>query len=339
MPPVLSLEHVGQLLQRRVGAEQIVEHLADRLRAERHQGDLAVVGLRHPIRPVLGAEVDDHQARGPLDRVDMHGEELLGRGVDPVEVLIEADAGVTRDLSADQPLHHSEQLSPAGIGIDLGGGPLRVGHGEEVEQQRQILDQGLVEEQELAGDALAGALVGVLVGDVEVAAHQVHHRHQRNRLGMGETAGVVDGHPLRPPALGELVAEAALPDPRLADDPDHPRLPRPRLLEGLLEDLHLVGAADESCEAARLGDVEPASRRSDPGQLVHAQGAARAPDIELAEIGERQVPLDERSGVLGQVGLAGLGELLHPLGEADRVTDRGVLHPEVLADAADHDLT
>ena len=114
---------------------------------------------------------------------------------------------------------------------------------------------------------------------------------------MGLAARVVDGSAFRPPALRELVAEAALADARLADDPDHLRLPFLGLLEGVFEDLHLLVAADEPREAARLGDVEAAASRADPGQLVDPQRAARALDLELAEIGERQVALHEGSPV------------------------------------------
>ena len=63
--------------------------------------------------------------------------------------------------------------------------------------------------------------------------------------------GVVDGDPLRPAAPRELVAEAALADAGLADDPDHLRLAGEGLLQGALEHPQLVVAADEPREAAR----------------------------------------------------------------------------------------
>ena len=69
---------------------------------------------------------------------------------------------------------------------------------------------------------------------------------------------------------------------------------------------------------------------------MDAQRPAGALDLELAQVGEREVALDERRRVLGEVGLAGLGELLHALRQADRVADRGVVHGQVLADRA-HD--
>ena len=42
-----------------------------------------------------------------------------------------------------------------------GAGLLGVGHGEEVEDQRQVVAEALVEEEQLAGDPLARRLVGV----------------------------------------------------------------------------------------------------------------------------------------------------------------------------------
>ena len=42
--------------------------------------------------------------------------------------------------------------------------------------------------------------------------------------------------------------------------------------------------------------------------------------------------------MLGQIGPAGLGELLHSRRQADRVPLRRVVHPQVVADLPDHDL-
>ena len=43
-------DQLGQPVERGIGAEQVAEHLLDRLGPERRQGELAVVGLRHPRR-------------------------------------------------------------------------------------------------------------------------------------------------------------------------------------------------------------------------------------------------------------------------------------------------
>ena len=91
-------------------------------------------------------------------------------------------------------------------------------------------------------------------------------------------------------------------------------------------------AADEAGEAALAGEVEPRARLADPGQLEDPDRLAGALDLELAEVLEVEEAGGELGGVLGDVSLAGLGQRLHPLGEADGVADRGVVALAALAD-------
>ena len=110
------------------------------------------------------------------------------------------------------------------------------------------------------------------------------------------------------------------------------------LLERLLEQLHLLGSADEARETPLPGEVEPRARRARADQLEHPDRAARPLDLELAQVLQLQVALGQLRGVLGQVGLAGLSERLHPLGESHRVADRRVLELAVVADRPSDDL-
>ena len=167
---------------------------------------------------------------------------------------------------------------------------------------------------------------------LEVGAQELEHGQQRHGFAVCLAGDLVDRHALRPPALCELVAEAALSDARLAHDADHLTLAGECLLQGALERMQLLGAPDEAREAARAGDVEPPARRADAGQLVDPQRPTGALDLELAQIGQREVALYERRRVLAEVHPVGGGELLHALREADGMADRGVLHAEVLAD-------
>ena len=83
---------------------------------------------------------------------------------------------------ADQALDHAEELALARLGVHARRGALGIGHAEEVEDQRQVLGEALVEEQQPAGDPLARRLVGVLLGDAEVGAEELEHGQQRNGL-------------------------------------------------------------------------------------------------------------------------------------------------------------
>ena len=91
-------------------------------------------------------------------------------------------------------------------------------------------------------------------------------------------------------------------------------------------------AADELGEAPLAREVEPRPRRPDAGQLVDPDRPARALDLELAEVLEVEVPVRELGGGLGEIGLAGLRQGLHPLRQTDRVADRRVVALALVAD-------
>ncbi len=78
--------------------------------------------------------------------------------------------------------------------------------------------------------------------------------------------------------------------------------------------------------------------RADARELVDVHRLGDALQRELAEVVEREVELRELRGVLGEVDAAARGERLHALREADRVPLRRVVHAQVVADLADHDL-
>ena len=214
----------------------------------------------------------------------------------------------------------------ARLGAHLRHRPLGVGDAEEVEEQRQVLGEAGVEQQRAAGDLLARQLLGVAVADPEEGAQHLQDRHERDRLAVRLGLRLEDLDPLAAAALGELVAEPALADPGFGDD-RRPRRPRRRSARSSasLERRHLRGAADEAGEAALAGEVEPRARGADAGQLEDPDRPARALDLELAEVLEVEEAAGERRGVLGHVGLAGLGQRLHPLRQPDRVADRGVV--------------
>jgi hypothetical protein len=231
---------------------------------------------------VLGPEVEDGEAPRPLDRLDVIGEERLARRVEPVQVLDQGHAGLTGALGVDQALHQAQQLALARLRVHARHGVLGVGDGEEVENQRQVTGEALIQQQQLAGDPLARRPVGVPLGDLEVGAHQLEHGQQRDGLGVRLAGDVIDGRALRPVTLHELVTEAALAHPGLAHDPDHLPLAGERLLQGALQHALLLVAPDEAREAAGALDVQAAARRAHAGQLMDAQRTARALDLELA---------------------------------------------------------
>src|SRR5262249_53864654 len=129
--------------------------------------------------------------------------------------------------------------------------------------------------------------------------------------------------------------EAALPDPGLTDDADHPSLAVERPRHGGLDRRHLVGPADEAREPPRPRDVEPGARWARPFELVNVDRVTDALQRERPEIAQPEVVPDERGGMLGQVRAPRLRELLRSLRQTHGVALRGVVHPEIVADLPD----
>ena len=132
-------DQLRQPVQGGIGAEQVRQQRLGRLGAQRGEGDLAVVGARHPRRAVLGPEVQDGEAARPLHRLHAIAEEGLARRVKPVQILDEHDDGLARALGVGQALHQPQQLALARLRVHPGRRAQGVGHGEELEQQGQVV--------------------------------------------------------------------------------------------------------------------------------------------------------------------------------------------------------
>ena len=146
-----------------------------------------------------------------------------------------------------------------------------------------------------------------------------------------------DRHPAGGAALGDLEAEPALADPRLAHDSDQLPAPGQTRVDGALERAKLLVAADQRSQAARAGDLDWALFHLDPLQL---EGLHLTHTLDLAHrrLPQPDVAPDERRGARGEADPSRSGRLLHSLGEADRVPDRRVGHVAALSDGPDDDL-
>src|ERR1019366_8050418 len=133
---------------------------------------------------------------------------------------------------------------------------------------RQTLAQSLIEQQHATGDSFAGGGVAVLLGDAEESPKQPEHRQERDRLAVRDSGGFVGHQSARAASFQELEAQAALAQPRFADDSDHLRITLPRARERRLEYLHLVAASDEAREPSRARHIEAGAHLPEPYQLV-----------------------------------------------------------------------
>jgi hypothetical protein len=139
--------------------------------------------------------------------------------------------------------------------------------------------------------------------------------------------------------VGELVDEARLAHPRLADDRHHLTVTVARELLRAAELLQLGVAADKPRQPTPGGRLQTGPRRARPRHLVdlhrfreplHRHGAKRFHrDVAL---GQSQRPGRDHDRT-------GIGDLLHPRGQVRRLADRGVVHVQIASDGTHDDLT
>ena len=122
-----------------------------------------------------------------------------------MQVLDQVDDHVGAPGDAVQAPDHAPQQPLPRLGADLRGGPLGVGNGEEVEDQRQIVGEVRIEQQQPPGDLLARDTVGIAILDPEVSAQHLEHGQEGDRFPVRLGLGLVDIQSLSPAALGELV--------------------------------------------------------------------------------------------------------------------------------------
>ena len=145
--------------------------------------------------------------------------------------------------------------------------------------------------------------------------------------------------PARPAAVEELGAQARLAGARLGHDAHHLAAAAARALERGVERRPCHGRARRSVESPRARERSRRVRNEPtPSRSKSPTGSATPLTLRAAEILEREVALDEPGRVLRDADVSRLGERLHALREADGVPLRGVVHAQVVADPADHDL-
>jgi hypothetical protein len=172
------VDQLREALQRAVLAGQVAQQLAGVVGAERRQRDLAVVRRPGPVRLVLGAEVDQSQRLRSLQRGEQLVEQHLRALVQPVQVLDHGDDRLAPVRGAHQPADDAAQRPLARLGAELGEGAVGVGDAEEVEEERQLVGELGVEQQRSPGDLLAHDPFRIAVGDAEVGAQHLQHRHE-----------------------------------------------------------------------------------------------------------------------------------------------------------------
>ena len=168
-----------------------------------------------------------------------------------MEVLEQLDRRLAPALRAREALRELHELTLPCLGVHGRRSPGRVGNAEEVEEDRQRFGEALVEAQCPARNLVARRLVVVLLGDPEVVPVEIDPGEEGDHLPVRRRVPFREADAARPAALGELVAEPALPDAGISRDPDDLARACEGAGERRLERLHLLVAADETREATR----------------------------------------------------------------------------------------
>lgn len=103
-----------------------------------------------------------------------------------------------------------------------------------------------------------------------------------------------------------------------------------------LQGRQLLLTPDEGRQPLLRLDLQPGQHPLGPHDLPCAHGLLPVLHGDAAEGPGLEVAVDEAVGGFGHDDLARLGDLLHPGGQVRRVADGRVVHPEVVADGADH---
>jgi hypothetical protein len=132
--------------------------------------------------------------------------------------------------------------------------------------------------------------------------------------------------------------EAGFSDAGLAHDRDHLPVSRAGLLERSAKYLDLGAPADEPREPTPRGGLQSRARRTDAGDLIDLDWVAATFHRHRTKWPRRDAAFDEIECRRRDEHRAWLRQLFHPRREMGRLTDRRVVHAEVVADRADHDL-
>src|SRR5215475_8179946 len=138
--------------------------------------------------------------------------------------------------------------------------------------------------------------------------------------------------------MKELPEEARLAHPRFPDHGDDLATPPTRPIEGVPELLKLRVPADEACEAPACRYLEAGAGGAGSHQLEYLDWVSEPFDrnrTERGDLDEAHAQVERRGG---EPDATGCRELLHAGGQVRGLPHGRVVHAQVAADRADHDV-
>ena len=259
-----------------------------------------------PVRPVGG----DEQHRGVLQVVDEPREVLVGRRVDPVQVL---DDDQQRPPAAGLEQHETQRVQRALAHalqrrvVERGEAVLDA---EQLQQQRRALLG--VQSQRLQRRARLGRhrVRRVALLDAALAAHEIEDRQVGNRRAVRAAARLQRRHLDAAERAPELVEQPRLAAAGVADDAHQAAASGLRRGQQLAEPAQLDLAPHEATECALGRALERRLARRQADDLVGRHRIALAHDGERAGRQQPQLAPHQARGGLGDQDLAGRGGLL-----------------------------
>ncbi len=274
---------------------------------------------------------DQQQDRHPRQLVGEPGQEVLRCLVDPVQVLHQHHQRPAGRLRHQQPAQCVERAGTDGLRVERGQRRVTGGPAERVPQvvrQRHVELERLDPQLDL-GRHLAGRLVDRNPAGI---AHQLEQRQVGDPGPVGQAAALEHGRVgLGQPA--ELIRQPGLAQARVAGQADDLALAVDRDLQCPPQLSQLMVAAGKRAQLVTGGDA------GGPGaQAGHPQWVDRAfLDLDRRDLLECEVAAHQVGGLLAQQHRARLRRGLQPGGQHRGVTERGVVHPQVVADRPHHD--
>ena len=256
-----------------------------------------------------------------------------------MEILQHEDEGLDLALAEEQALHRIERELAALGRLEAPEAVLRWQGVKKPENGRDHVLECLVQGEQMSGGLGAYRADVVTLVDTEIGLQEIDDRKIAGGPAIGGSAGLEDPAPRDTVGASQLVEEAGLAHARLAHDGRDLAVTAPHPFERSVELLHLCIAPDEAAQAAQGGGVKPCSHLACSDHVEDLDGGVEALDRHGAEGLDLHEVLGQAEGFLGDPDGARGSELLHAGGQMGGLANGRVVHPEVRADGADHDLS
>ena len=323
----------------RIGAQQGQKELRQALAGQRVKRQLVVVRSAPPWVLMVGAVGDDQHQASILGGYDELVQQTESQRVAPVEVIDDRDDRPHVALAQQQAGNRLIGVLPMTGWVDGSERMITVQRIEEIQQRWKRILHRRVERCNSVGDLLADRSRAVVGADLEISPEQVDDRQIRCRPPVRRGVRFQNQPVRRVRRMKELVQQARLARPSLADDRNHLTETVGGEPLRVAQSLQFDAPTDETRQAASGGRLEARSCGADASQLVDWYRLGQSLDRHQAKRVHGDIALRQLEGIgRGQHG-ARLGQLFHATCQMRGLAHDGEVHVQIVADGTDDDLT